>query len=731
MKIAAWSHRSRLACWTTLLLSLSIPVATYATNVVYEVDAAGRVTKATYPDGSYITYSYDPRGNRTGATVTDLGAPAAPGTPSFSNITTSTATASWTAATDNVGVTGYQYRLNGGSWVNVASSPASLTGLSAGTLYNFEVRARDNVPLYGPSTSGTFTTIGGSAPTAPGVPSFSSITATSATATWTAATDDVGVVSYEFSLNGGAWTSNAALLTRNLTGLASGVTYTFQVRALDSSAAGPVSSNTFTTLDNVAPSAPGNPTFSAITETTAVAAWAASTDNVAVTRYEVSLNGLGWVTNGLAITRNLTGLTPASLNTLQVRAVDGSNNTSVVSSNSFNTVDTTAPTTPGNPSFTSITSSSATATWAASTDNVGVTRYETSLNGASWTTNGLSTTRNLSGLGAGTSNTLQVRAFDAANNPSVVSQNSFTTVDNVPPSAPGTPSFSSITGTSATASWTAATDNVGVASYWYSFNNGAWTNNGSSLTLSLSGLTPATTYSLQVRARDSAQDGPTSSNSFTTVDTIPPGAPGTPSFSSVTGNSATASWAAASDNVGVTGYAWRSNGGGWNEVAGTSVSLSGLSPATSYTIDIRARDAAGWWGPHSTNSFTTPTLITISNHSFSTAGVQYSTNAWYQLMSSGEIRTSGITVNHAHVVLGDWLVPKSGMANYQARKAAGTCVGPPTDSWIQLNTSPSWLAVAGGPSPQSASCWVLIEISAVANPSVILDSATINMAASH
>ncbi|MFE7521899.1 cellulase family glycosylhydrolase [Streptomyces halstedii] len=77
----------------------------------------------------------------------DTEAPTAPGTPTASAVTASSATLSWAAATDNVGVTAYDVvRVGGGSETKVASSTttsASVTGLSAGTAYSFAVYARD------------------------------------------------------------------------------------------------------------------------------------------------------------------------------------------------------------------------------------------------------------------------------------------------------------------------------------------------------------------------------------------------------------------------------------------------------------------------------------------------------------------------------------------------------------------------------------------------------------
>ncbi|MFD5451038.1 cellulase family glycosylhydrolase [Streptomyces sp. NPDC127100] len=77
----------------------------------------------------------------------DTQAPTAPGTPTVASVTGTSVTLAWTAATDDVGVTGYEVvRVAGGTETTVATSTtgtATLTGLTPGTAYSFAVRARD------------------------------------------------------------------------------------------------------------------------------------------------------------------------------------------------------------------------------------------------------------------------------------------------------------------------------------------------------------------------------------------------------------------------------------------------------------------------------------------------------------------------------------------------------------------------------------------------------------
>jgi hypothetical protein len=78
---------------------------------------------------------------------------------------------------------------------------------------------------------------------------------------------------------------------------------------------------------------------------------------------------------------------------------------------------------------------------------------------------------------------------------------------------------------------------------------------------------------------------------------------------------------------------------------------------------------------------------------------------------------------------GDWLSPKSGMSNFQVRRASGGCNGPPVGQWVAISNSPSWSITVGSPNT-SISCSMTIEISAIANPAVILGTAAISLQAS-
>jgi hypothetical protein len=93
-----------------------------------------------------------------------------------SSVTSSSLTLCWTAATDNVGITGYTVTLSGAIVASTTSTCASVTGLMASTTYTFTVTARDaagNTSASAPLS--VMTASGPSVCTVSPVPSFPSL----------------------------------------------------------------------------------------------------------------------------------------------------------------------------------------------------------------------------------------------------------------------------------------------------------------------------------------------------------------------------------------------------------------------------------------------------------------------------------------------------------------------------------------------------------------------------
>ncbi|MFI7124907.1 glycoside hydrolase family 3 N-terminal domain-containing protein [Nonomuraea sp. NPDC050153] len=95
----------------------------------------------------------------------DSSPPTAPGTPAASAVTSSSATLTWAASSDDVAVAGYDVvRVQGSTETTVTTSTtasATVTGLAAGTSYTFAVYARDAAGNRSPRSGTVSVTTGG------------------------------------------------------------------------------------------------------------------------------------------------------------------------------------------------------------------------------------------------------------------------------------------------------------------------------------------------------------------------------------------------------------------------------------------------------------------------------------------------------------------------------------------------------------------------------------------
>ncbi len=172
------------------------------------------------------------------------------------------------------------------------------------------------------------------------------------------------------------------------------------------------------------------------------------------------------------------------------------------------------------------------------------------------------------------------------------------TVDREAPTAPTTLTASAVTAISATLSWSASTDNVAVTGYDV-LRGGTVVGSATGTAYQVTGLMPDTSYSFSVRAKDAAGNvsAPSAALAVRTTppvdDREPPAAPTGLTTSTVDSTSITLGWTASTDNVGVTGYDVLRGGTVVGSATGTTYQATGLTPDTSYTFTVRARDAAG------------------------------------------------------------------------------------------------------------------------------------------
>ncbi|WP_246357492.1 CBM96 family carbohydrate-binding protein [Pyxidicoccus fallax] len=116
-------------------------------------ETVGKYTTLVSSEGSANVPQLEvvPSGGGTG----DTQAPTVPANLTASGVSSSQINLSWSASTDNVGVTGYALYRNGAFLKNVSGTSTSDTGLAPATTYSYSVRARDAAG----NTSGSSATV--------------------------------------------------------------------------------------------------------------------------------------------------------------------------------------------------------------------------------------------------------------------------------------------------------------------------------------------------------------------------------------------------------------------------------------------------------------------------------------------------------------------------------------------------------------------------------------------
>lgn len=298
--------------------------------------------------------------------------------------------------------------------------------------------------------------------------------------------------------------------------------------------------------------------------------------------------------NVTGTSKTISGLKPKTSHTYAVRAKNSTQTGAYSATKSI----TTLAQSPGVPSNIrkTVTETAVTLTWNAVT---GAKSYDVLFNGRTY--NVTTNTKTFTGLTAGTAYTYQIRSKNADASSAYTSAATATTA----PKAPSTVKAVS-TENSITISWNAVT---GARYYRLKFGKEDILVNGTSYTLK--GLTANTSYSYQV-----CSQGPDGTGSYTASKSIKtaPQVPSAPT-ATVTKNSATVKWNAV---TGATGYDLLFNNTVYATTA-TSRTVNGLTPGTSYSYSVRAKNAGG------ASSYTAArTISTIPNPPAAPANVNAS-----------------------------------------------------------------------------------------------------------
>ena len=526
----------------------------------------------------------------------------------------------WTPSTDDVGVTGYKVFRNGALLNTTPTNAYSDTGLLPATTYSYRVSAFDagsnNSSESSPASATTSLPSfdfslgnGGNKSVARGSSVANTIAATLLTGTTQPVSFTISglpagasgsfvptscspTCSTTLTIAAGASTP-LATSTITVTGMAGTLTRTTTFSLT-------VTSTADTTAPTVSLSAPVN---NAIVGGTAITVSATASDNIGVAGVQFLLDGsnLGTedTTTPYSITWNTT-TTSAGPHVLSARARDAAGNIATAANVNV-TVDKQPPTgsilVNGGAAATNSRSSTLTlsATDALSTvtqmrfSNTG-TWYSAAMTYASTAAWTLSS-------GAGTK-TVYAQFKDAVGNWSTAVTDTIL-YDATAPTISAVTTVNA-TNSSATVSWTTSEPATSQIEYGLTTSYGSVTPLDSTLVTShvvtITGLSPNTTYNHRVKSADAANNLRNGSNRTLTTtaapDTTPPTAPTNLAGIIASPTQINLSWTASTDNVAVTGYVVTRNGVQVGTPTATTFQDSGLVPGV-YNYQVTARDAAG------------------------------------------------------------------------------------------------------------------------------------------
>ena len=467
----------------------------------------------------------------TSATIADS-VPTAPTLPTATFSSTTKVTVAWTAATvaaNAPAITGYNVYNNG---VLVTATPLAATATSysattaVGIAYSFTVVA---VNASGSSAASTPVVYSDTVPTAPTTLAATFNSATQATLSWTASTVATGAPAITgYNVYNGTTlltaTPLAATATSYVATTASGVAYTYTVKAVNAVGAS-TASNTFN-YSVIVPNAPTALKATPVSGTSVTVSWTASTvptGGSAVTGYNV-YNGTTLLTTTPVTTPSYTAtVVPGTAYSFTVQAVNSIGASVSSAALAYNDV---APNTPTAVSAAFTTTTTATVRWTAATLAAGapaITGYNVYNGTTLLTTTPLAATATsyVATTAVGSSYSFTVVAVNGAG--SSTASTAVVYSDTVP-TAPAGLTAKGVTATTVNLAWTAATVAAGAPAITaYNVYNGATLVTTTALAANATTYTATvavgSTYNFTVRAVNAV--GATASTAVTYADTVP------------------------------------------------------------------------------------------------------------------------------------------------------------------------------------------------------------------
>jgi chitodextrinase len=625
----------------------------------------------------------------------------------------------WTASTDDVGVAGYRVSRDGTQIVTVTGTNYRDAAVQPGSTHGYNVVAVDSGGNVSPP-SNTATATSPPDLTPPTAPTNLSATVASdlrVNLTWTASSDDVGIVEYQVFRDGVRVGTSTTTAYSDAT-VAAETTYGYSVVARDSSNNVSSPSNAASVTTPVAPTTlvftPAEDSYVQADQPTTTFG---TSNQVVVDASPIRHAFLKFTVSGVG------GRSVLSAK-LRLRCVDPSGNGGAFHRVASSAWSETTVNWNNQPPMDSAVLGSLGSVTTGTAYEVDVTSLVTG--DGTFTIGGDSTSTD----GA------YYSSKQGTDSPQLVVTTAAGQSDTNAPTVPTSLRTTSLQANRVDLAWNASTDNVAVTSYKiYRGGSLAGTVSGTTLSFQDTTVAPNTSYSYTFEAFDAANNGsgPSAPLSVTTPlgasDSQPPTAPTNVQATAISHAQVHLTWDASSDNVGVAGYRIYRNGNSTpvGTVGGSTLTFDDttVAPSTTYTYKVDAVDAVPNPSPKSAASAPVTTPAAPSALTFNPSADSYVDEAAATTNHgpSTQLRIDGSPVNRTYLrftvegVVGTVISAKlriyansGSSAGHEVRTVADNSWGETT---ISFSNAPALGPVVGSSGPFSAGAWIEVDVTSL------------------
>jgi chitodextrinase len=453
----------------------------------------------------------------------DTVAPTSPANLTGFSTATTTATVSWSASTDNVGVAGYYVFRNGVQIAITAETAYQDSGLTTATEYTYDVFAFDLAGNISHAASVEVTTKDVTPPSTPAHLVTAVVSTKQINLTWSPSTDLESVAGYYVfrgttptgltQVGAASPTTSPSFISYPLT---PGTTYYFSVEAVDTSGNISAMSAVVSAATMAMPSAPTQLVATPLSTTNLGLTWAAGASGLPLTEYRIfrgtSPSNLVQVVVNTKTSYTDSGLTPGTKYYYAVQEEDTSGDLSALSATTSATT-VAAPAAPKQLSSTPVSTTNLGLTWVAGPSGLPIGEYRifrgTSPSNLSQVGANTKTSYTDSGLTPGTKYYYATQEEDTSGNLSPLSATVAATTP-APPAAPKQLVATPVSTTKMGLTWVAGASGVPIGEY--RIFRGTSPSNLSQVAVNTktsftdTGLTPGTAYYYAVEEEDTGGD---------------------------------------------------------------------------------------------------------------------------------------------------------------------------------------------------------------------------------